>query len=43
MPTMHIPDELVFRIIRLGKRDYRDYKQFIREAIEEKLGREEKK
>lgn len=42
MPTMHIPDKLVTRIIRLGKKMYEDYKQFVREAIVEKLRIEEK-
>lgn len=39
MPTMYIPDELFVRIIRVSKEDY---KQFIREAIKEKLEREER-
>lgn len=43
MPTVHIPDELVFKIIRLGKKEYPDYKQFIRDAIKEKIEREEEK
>ncbi len=42
MPTIHIPDKLVTRIIRLGKEKYADFKVFIRDAIEEKLKREEK-
>lgn len=40
MPTIHIPDKLLVRIVRLGEDDY---KQFVRDAVEEKLKREEKK
>lgn len=40
MPTIHIPDKLLVRIIRLGKDDY---KQFVKDAVEEKLEREEGK
>ena len=36
MPTVYVPDELVFEIVKLGK----DHKQYIREAIREKLERE---
>ncbi len=39
MPTVHIPDKFLVRIIRLGEEDYI---QFIRDAVEEKLKREEK-
>ena len=40
MPTIHIPDKFLVRIIHLGKDDY---KQFVRDAVEEKLEREEEK
>ncbi len=40
MPAIYIPDKLLVRIIRLGKEDY---KQFIKDAVEEKLEREEGK
>ena len=40
MPTVHIPDKFLIRIIRLGEDDY---KQFVRNAVEEKLEREERK
>ena len=36
MPTVYVPDELVFEIIKLGK----NHKQYIKEAIREKLERE---
>jgi len=38
---MHIPDRFIVRIVRLGKEKYEDYKKFVREAVEEKLRREE--
>ncbi len=38
---MHIPDRFITRIVRLGKEKYDDYKKFVREAVEEKLQREE--
>jgi hypothetical protein len=36
MPTVYVPDELVFEIVKLGK----NHKQYIKEAIREKLERE---
>ena len=36
MPTVYVPDELVFEIIKLGK----EHKRYIKEAIKEKLERE---
>jgi len=36
MPSVHIPDRLVFEIIKLGK----DHKKYIREAVYEKLERD---
>lgn len=36
MPTVYVPDELVFEIIKLGK----EHKRYIKEAIREKLERE---
>ena len=40
MPTIYISDDLFIRIIRASKEDY---KQFIRDAIKEKLEEEEKR
>ncbi len=36
MPTMHIPDKLFIEIVKLGK----EYKQYVREAVYEKLERD---
>lgn len=36
MPSVHIPDRLVFEIVKLGK----DHKEYIRKAITEKLERD---
>jgi len=36
MPTVHVPDKLVFEIVKLG----RDHKEYIREAVCEKLERD---
>lgn len=38
MPTIYVPDKLVYRIIKLDK----DPKEFVKEAVREKLEREEK-
>jgi len=40
MPSVHIPDKFMVRIVKLG---YDDYKQFIKDAVEEKLRLEEDK
>jgi len=36
MPSVHIPDKFVFEIYKLG----RDHKEYIKEAISEKLERD---
>jgi len=36
VPTVYVPDELVFEIVKMGK----DHKKYITDAVKEKLSRD---